>query len=258
MMNNINFKIGNSVIVKPDVQDPDLGIDITGWQGRVSEIDTEENIVCIEWDSITLKNIPRSMIDKCEEEGFEWWSPVWLDPTEIEIATPRDSEEDVAEIINQLQAKDVENSLAEESVLNQNEDQKETRSRGWGLSLLLILMLCGQLWFAYLLFTSLLEVPYHPLVPDEPPVPLEAYFGPSFPIWLPIITVTLSILTIIFLLSIWRWKKWGVYGLMATWVIGVVVNISVWGITYVPCFLPTLVFLAILGFLMKRKWQLFK
>lgn len=32
------FKVGESVSVKPGVQDPDFGDDMSGWQGRVVEI----------------------------------------------------------------------------------------------------------------------------------------------------------------------------------------------------------------------------
>jgi hypothetical protein len=34
----ISVKIGDSVIVKPNIQDPDFGLDIGGWQGRVSDV----------------------------------------------------------------------------------------------------------------------------------------------------------------------------------------------------------------------------
>ena len=42
MGKSTNLKIGDSVIVKPNVKDPDLGIDIGGWQGRISEINADE------------------------------------------------------------------------------------------------------------------------------------------------------------------------------------------------------------------------
>jgi hypothetical protein len=41
MKSPLNFKVGDSVTVKPNVQDPDFGIDIEGWQGRISEIHPE-------------------------------------------------------------------------------------------------------------------------------------------------------------------------------------------------------------------------
>ena len=62
-----SLKIGNSVKVKEGMQCPDLAdLCIGGWQGRVSEIgegDDGNGIICIRWDSITLKNIiTRSVI----------------------------------------------------------------------------------------------------------------------------------------------------------------------------------------------------
>jgi hypothetical protein len=53
-----NFKIGDSVVVKSGVKDPDLGIDIAGWQGRIAEIEKKDSSVGIAWDSMTLKNMP--------------------------------------------------------------------------------------------------------------------------------------------------------------------------------------------------------
>ncbi len=66
----VNFKVGDVVSVKPDVEDPDLGINIEGWQGRISEIRRKTNIIAVDWDSVTLKNMANSVIDKCEEEVF--------------------------------------------------------------------------------------------------------------------------------------------------------------------------------------------
>ncbi len=53
----LNYKIGDSVVVRPGVKEPDLEMfTIGGWQGRVLEIDADsdkENIlITIEWDSL--------------------------------------------------------------------------------------------------------------------------------------------------------------------------------------------------------------
>lgn len=61
---------GDSVVVKLSVQDPDLGICIGGWQGTVTEVSADKKFICIEWDCLTLKGMPDSMITKCEEEGL--------------------------------------------------------------------------------------------------------------------------------------------------------------------------------------------
>jgi len=97
----MNIKMGDSVIVKPSVQDPDFGTSIGSWQGRVSEVLEDGKLVCIDWDSLTLKDIPNSMIAKCEEDGLAW-SQMYLQTTEVELS--RDTEEGVTQIMSQIQA----------------------------------------------------------------------------------------------------------------------------------------------------------
>lgn len=96
------FKIGDSVIVKPGTKDPDFGIHIDGWQGRVSDAPLDEDIIGIEWDSVTLKNMPSSFIVKCDKQGWGW-DQIYLAPTDVEPATARDSLDDVEKAYQQLQ-----------------------------------------------------------------------------------------------------------------------------------------------------------
>jgi len=86
-----NFKIGDSVVVKPEVKDPDLGIDIEGWQGRIVEIEKKDSSVGIAWDSMTLKSMPDWIIVKCETDGLDW-RRMYLHSNEVELATPGDTE----------------------------------------------------------------------------------------------------------------------------------------------------------------------
>ena len=86
-----NFKIGNSVVVKSGVKDPDLDINIEGWQGRIVEVEKKDNIVGIAWDSITLKSMPDWVIVKCEIEGLDW-RRMHLPADAVELATPADTE----------------------------------------------------------------------------------------------------------------------------------------------------------------------
>lgn len=72
MKSQPKFNIGVSVIVKANVKDPDYDIKIEGWQGRVTQILDRGNLINVKWDSITLENMPGSLIDECEEEGFDW------------------------------------------------------------------------------------------------------------------------------------------------------------------------------------------
>lgn len=99
-----NFKIGDSVVVKSGVKDPDLGIDIEGWQGRIVEIEKKDKIVGIAWDSITLKSMPDWVIEKCETEGLDW-SRMYLHSGQVELANPRDTENDIDEIVKKLKSK---------------------------------------------------------------------------------------------------------------------------------------------------------
>jgi hypothetical protein len=107
----LEFKVGDSVIVKQGVLDPDLGTDIGGWQGRIAEI--EGQIIGLDWDSITLKNIPDSVIDQCEVEGYDW-TRMHLEATEVELTRPRDTEEDVAAITEQIESQHRWSYLGEE------------------------------------------------------------------------------------------------------------------------------------------------
>jgi hypothetical protein len=109
----MNIKIGDSVIVKPSVQDPDFGISVGGWQGRISEVLEDGKLICIDWDSLTLKDIPDSMIASCEEDGMTW-SQMYLYTTEVELATSRDSEEDVTQTMSQIEAHHKWDHLGEE------------------------------------------------------------------------------------------------------------------------------------------------
>jgi hypothetical protein len=92
--------VGDSVAVKSGVLDPDFGIDISGWQGRIEEVDDGETVF-IRWDSITLREMRLDIIIRCENENFDW-EAMTLDVDEIEVTTVRDSEEDVSLTAYQL------------------------------------------------------------------------------------------------------------------------------------------------------------
>lgn len=95
----MTFKIGDAVVVKAGVEDPDLGADLGGWQGRISEL--EDDQVCIDWDSITLRAMDASMITQCEQEGLDW-SQMYLSTLEIDLAKPRDTKKDVENAIDEI------------------------------------------------------------------------------------------------------------------------------------------------------------
>ncbi len=98
--------VGDCVVVKPGVKDPDTGAPIAGWQGRVTEIQPYQPgkmTITFQWDSLSLKSMPASAIRRCEEKGLDWTSMVLYDE-EIERAEPRDTQNDVDTLIAELSA----------------------------------------------------------------------------------------------------------------------------------------------------------
>src|SRR6266567_4672534 len=102
-MESRNWTIGESVVVKPGVTDPDTGRDIGGWQGRISAILDEAEILTIRWDSLTLKSIPPAHLAWSEAEGLSW-SEMNLLHNEVELAAARDTEDDVAAATAELES----------------------------------------------------------------------------------------------------------------------------------------------------------
>jgi hypothetical protein len=100
------FKVGDSVTVKPGVQDYDFDVEIGGWQGRIVEIEPgeEEEKLLVHWDSITLRQMPDAMIEACEEEGLGW-TTYYIEASNVEPARPRDTEEDVDRVAKALERK---------------------------------------------------------------------------------------------------------------------------------------------------------
>jgi len=101
------FSIGDSVVVKKGTLDPDYGNDISGWQGRIYAIDDsnhDDPLISIEWDSITLKNMPHSLIEDSEKDGLVW-SMMALYARDLKPAKPRDREEEVTEALEMISEK---------------------------------------------------------------------------------------------------------------------------------------------------------
>ena len=96
----MRLDIGDSVVVKPGVIDPDLDNNIGGWQGRVIEADDGDSVF-IRWDSITLQKIGLDLAIQCENENLDW-AFMTLDMAEIQKAASRDTEKDVARIARQF------------------------------------------------------------------------------------------------------------------------------------------------------------
>lgn len=96
------WQVGDVVRARPGVADPDLDVDVSGWQGRIVEVLPEERLACVAWDSQTLRNMPPHMIAECEENGMDWRT-MYLAFEDLERAEPRDTEADVAATIADLE-----------------------------------------------------------------------------------------------------------------------------------------------------------
>lgn len=70
---NTNLMIGNKIKVKECTKCPDNKfLDIGGWQGIITDIIEEDKIlVLIEWDDITLQNMPQYFVDQGNEEDLD-------------------------------------------------------------------------------------------------------------------------------------------------------------------------------------------
>lgn len=91
------FKKGQSVRVKANTQDyNNPNFQISGWQGRIVDIDKEGNDTFIEvqWDSITLLAMPDEYVEESINEDLEYENYV-LDSNDLELCMPRDTEADV-------------------------------------------------------------------------------------------------------------------------------------------------------------------
>jgi len=102
----MEFEIGESVTVKSGVTDPDFGFDISGWQGRVIEVD-DTGTVFIRWDSLTLNQMGLDLAVRCEEENLDWEVMI-LSVQEVEKASMRDTQIDVDRVASSIQVKMIE------------------------------------------------------------------------------------------------------------------------------------------------------
>lgn len=96
------FAIGESVVVKAGVKEVETSVEMSGWQGRITEVDDDHNILTVEWDSITLRALPPTYIEQSEENGYSW-DQYFLSPTDVTPTTARDTEADVAAALVELE-----------------------------------------------------------------------------------------------------------------------------------------------------------
>ena len=99
----MKYKIGQTVKVKNGVLCPDDSeFNLSGWTGRIIELDEDdEPTLGIEFDSITLKNMPKKFIKKSEQENLDW-SRIYLDVNDVEPTKSRDTEQDAKTVRNEI------------------------------------------------------------------------------------------------------------------------------------------------------------
>jgi hypothetical protein len=69
-----------------------------------------------------------------------------------------------------------------------------------------------------------------------------------------ILSGVLSLLNIVFLLGVWKYKKWGFYGFLAISIINIILSIFFTGSIFIPL-ISGLIFPAILYFLIRPIWN---
>ena len=99
----MKFKIEQTVKVKNGVLCPDDSeFDLSGWTGRIIDlVEDEEPTIGIEFDSITLKDMPEKFIKKSEQEDLDW-SRIYLDVNDVERTKSRDTEQEAKIIRNEI------------------------------------------------------------------------------------------------------------------------------------------------------------
>lgn len=100
------YTIGQSVKVRKGIKDPDTGkYDMSHWQGRITELDTDENgemLTGILWDSQTLKNMPQAYIKESIREGYDY-GMMYLGAADVEPAQARDAVQDSREVLEEME-----------------------------------------------------------------------------------------------------------------------------------------------------------
>jgi hypothetical protein len=100
-MKKNKIKIGDLVKVKKGINSPDQeGICMEGWQGEVFEKTEDKDgttLISIEWDSMTLENMPESYIEQGTKEKLNN-SIMTLEIEEVELVEARGKKEDAEDM----------------------------------------------------------------------------------------------------------------------------------------------------------------
>lgn len=90
ILSDQKYKIGDSVRFNAGEVDKDSGTDISGWQGRINDIDEDSKMLGVALDSLTLKQLPEEYVEVSEEEGLDW-SEYYIEWDCVQKVEPRDA-----------------------------------------------------------------------------------------------------------------------------------------------------------------------
>ena len=97
--------MGTAVRVKPGGVAPRLDQEIGDWRGRILGYEEDpssgQQQINIQWDSLTLRNMPRTYIERCRKQRVSW-QEITLPVNQVSRAGLRDREQDVAEAVEAI------------------------------------------------------------------------------------------------------------------------------------------------------------
>lgn len=109
----MKFAIGDSVCVRDGFIDEETDHPMGRWQGRIKEFYPEEQTALVAFDSVTLKAMPASYVERCEEEGCSW-AEYGFSTDDLIKATVRDNASDVKRVFKEIASRHRYNYLGEE------------------------------------------------------------------------------------------------------------------------------------------------
>ena len=97
------MKVGDSIKIKKGIKDPDTGLQLDGFIGRIKE-KLGSDLINIEWDSKSLEQLPDTYIRSAIEGGCDYLS-YNIELKEVEKCEARDTASNVSKMVIELSAK---------------------------------------------------------------------------------------------------------------------------------------------------------
>ncbi len=110
-----SLDIGDVVKVRQGFEDPETGVDMSGWYGRVTQRFPEAGTAMIAFDSQTLRQMPDHYIETCVADECSWQA-YGYELTDLIKAVPRDTPAEVETAVEELEMKYIYSYLGEEGL----------------------------------------------------------------------------------------------------------------------------------------------